>query len=392
MSDQEICVRISVSTAELGKQLRDIISSSEGFRVHSEKEANQPDLLIFELSENFDKEFKLIESLLASNAVGEVFVTYRKAESDLLLRALRIGVKEFLSQPLGKEELKEALASVKRRKQQQVSAGQPPLQGEIIYVMGSKGGVGTTTVAVNLAMKFSENKTISVALVDMNSVFGEVPLFLSIKPTYHWGEIVESVNRLDTTFLMNVLARHPSGVHILPSPSYLNGYPPAIPETMGRLLTLMKKTFDYVIIDGGQSLEAPSLKAIEMSDKVLFITLLNLPCLANMNKVFKSLSNIGIKPKDRFKIIINRFVKQSDISLKEAGDSVRSEIFWTIPNDYKKTMSAINQGKALQDIAPRAPITKNIAALVDLLRADGEVVKEKKGWSLFKKNSHIGQN
>jgi pilus assembly protein CpaE len=108
--------------------------------------------------------------------------------------ALKSMVKEFLSQPLGKEELKEALASVKRRKQQQVSAGQPALQGEIIYVMGSKGGVGTTTAAVNLAMKFAENKTISVVLVDMNSVFGEVPLFLSTKPTYHWGEIVESVN------------------------------------------------------------------------------------------------------------------------------------------------------------------------------------------------------
>ena len=384
MSDQEIYVRISANTTELVNQLREMISSSEGFRLYSEKEANRPDLLIFELSENFDKEFKLIESLLASNAVGEVFVTYSKTESDLLLRALRIGIKGFLSQPLGKEEVKEALASVKRRKQQQVTSGQSSMPGQIIYVMGSKGGVGTTTVAVNLAMKFAEKKTMSVALVDMNSVFGEVPLFLSIKPTYHWGEIVENVNRLDTTYLMNVLARHPSGVHVLPSPSYLNGHPPAIPETMDRLLNLMRKTFDYVVIDGGQSLDGPSLKAIEMSDKVLFITLLNLPCLANTNKVLKSLSNIGIQPTDRFKIVINRFLKKSDISLKEAGDSVRSEIFWTIPNDYKKTMSAINQGKALQEIAPRAPITKNIAALVDLLRADGDVGKEKKGWSLLK--------
>jgi len=219
----------------------------------------------------------------------------------------------------------------------------------------------------------------------MNSVFGEVPLFLSIKPTYHWGEIARNLQRLDTTFLMNVLAKHPSGVYVLPSPNYLNGHPPATPETMDRLLSLMRKTFDYVVIDGGQSLDGPCLKAIEMSDKILFITLLNLPCMANTNKVLKSLSNMGIDPKDRFKIVINRFLKKTDISLKEAEKSVRNEIFWTIPNDYKKTMSAINQGKALREIASRAPITKSMAALGDLLGAGGERKQEKKKWSLFKR-------
>jgi pilus assembly protein CpaE len=380
MSDQEICVSIGAKTKELVNQLIEIVSSTEGFRLHSEKEANRPDLLIFELSENLDDDFKHIDSLLASNAVEEVFVTSRKMESHLLLRALRIGIKEFLPQPFRKEEVKEALNSLKKRKRQQVFSAQSSVPGRIIYVMGSKGGVGTTTVAVNLAMKFSEKKgTEFIALVDMNSVFGDVPLFLSVKPTYHWGEIAKNLSRLDTTFLMNVLIRHPSGIHILPSPSHLNGYPPATPEVINRLLTLMRKTFDYIIIDGGQSLEKPSLKAIEMSDKILFITMLSLPCLANTNKVLKSLSNMGIDSKDRFKIVINRFLKKTDISLKEAEGSIRKEIFWTIPNDYKKTMSAINQGKSLRDIAPKAPITKNIAALADLLKEEGEFGQKSKG-------------
>jgi pilus assembly protein CpaE len=386
MSNQEICVRIHVKTPELVNQIREVISSTEGFRLYSLKEANRPDLLIFELGENFDEDFKIIESLLASNGVGEVFVTSRKEHAGLLLRALRLGIKEYLSQPLNKEEVKKALLSARSRKQQQVIPAQPALQGQILYVMGSKGGVGTTTVAVNLAMNLAEKKGPgSVALVDMNSVFGEVPLFLSIEPTYHWGEIAKNVQRLDTTFLMNVLTRHPSGVHVLPSPSYLNGHPPVTPETMDRLLSLMRKTFDYIVIDGGQSLNEACLKAIEISDKVIFVTLLNLPCTANTNKVLKSLSSMGLDLEDRFKIVVNRFHKKTDISLKEAEKSVRSKIFWAIPNDYKKTMSAINQGKALRDIAPRAPITKNMAGLVDLLQGGGERSQEKKGWSLFKR-------
>lgn len=371
MPDHEIYVRINARTKEMAGRLKEIISSLEGFRIHSEKKPERPDLLIFELSHNFNEEFKLIQSMLTSDAVGEVFVTSSNTDSDLLLRALRAGIKEFLSQPLVEEEVKEALVSVKKRKEQRMSTVQPAASGQIIYLMGSKGGVGTTTVAVNLAMKFAEKKGPGpVALVDMKSVFGEIPLFLSLKPAYDWGKITQNVGRLDRTLLMNVLARHPSGIHILSSPGYLNGNPPATPELVERLLGLMKNCFDYVVIDGGQSLDVHSLKAIEISDKILFITLLTLPCIANTNKVVKSLANMGIHTKDRFRVIINRYQKKSDISLREAEESVRSRIFWTIPNDYKKTMSAINQGKPLSIIAPRAPVTKSVAALAKLLGGD----------------------
>ncbi|RJR32978.1 MAG: cobyrinic acid a,c-diamide synthase [Desulfobacteraceae bacterium] len=385
MVEQDIWVRINAKSTELLNQLKEIISSTEGFRIHGRKEVNKPELLIFELSEDFEEEFKVIESLSAANGLAEIFVTSRKEDSNLLLRALRLGIKEFLPQPLNIEEVKRALDGVKTRKQRQVIPSQAPIQGQIIYVMGSKGGVGTTTVAVNLAMNLvEENCRGSIALMDMNTVFGEVPLFLSMKPAYDWGEIAKNVKRLDTTFLMNVMARHPSGIHILPSPN-LNGHPSATPETMGRLLGLMRSMFEYVVIDGGQSLDGTCLKAIEMSDMVLFIILLNLPCLANTNNVLKSLSRVGIDPKGRFKIIVNRLLKKTDISLKEAEKSVQSEIFWTIPNDYRKTMSAINQGKALREIAPRAPIAKNMAALVDFLRTGGEPRPEKKGWTLFRR-------
>ncbi len=102
-------------------------------------------------------------------------------------------------------------------------------------MLGSKGGVGTTTVSVNLAVALSNSKRHSVALLDMNTVFGEIPLFLEIQPKFHWGEITKNIDRLDDTFLMNVLSKHSSGVHILPSPAYLNGHQSPTPEIMERL-------------------------------------------------------------------------------------------------------------------------------------------------------------
>ena len=330
------------------------------------------------------KNSQLLESLLASNAVGEVFVTSQTHDTDLLLKAMRAGAKEFLSQPLNELEVKTALTAFKKRMQQSTSK-EPVRSGQIIYAIGAKGGVGTTTVAVNLAMTLAEKKNAgSVALVDLNTVFGEIPLFLSVKPTYHWGQIAKNVDRLDSTFLLNAMTKHTSGVHILPPPSYLNGHPPLTVDIMERLLSAMKNTFDFVIVDGGQSLDGPALKAVEMSDKILLITLLSLPCLHNTKNLLKSLAGLTVQ-KDRLRLVINRYLKKSDISIKEAEESVQNEIFWNIPNDYKTTMSAINQGMPLHDISPRAGITKNLEALTDtLIEGDGKKV-EKKGWRFFKR-------
>jgi len=187
------------------------------------------------------------------------------------------------------------------------------------------------------------------------------------------------VGRLDSTFLLNALSKHPSGVHILPSPSYLNGHPAVTPEIMDRLLTNMKRTFDFTIVDGGQSLDGPGLKAIEMADRVFLITLLSLPCLRNTNNLLKSLASVGVAQTDQVRLVINRFMKKSDITIKEAEESVQNKIFWSIPNDYKTTMSAINRGKPLYEISPRADITKNLEGLADSLLQGGRVV-EKKGW------------
>jgi pilus assembly protein CpaE len=383
--NQQLSVRIKVKSEFLGTELGRIVLTVGGFTIHKPEEKERPDLLIYELGEKVDEEFKLIQSLLASNGVAEVFVTSDKKEADLLLKAMRAGTKEFLHQPLNELEVKSALMSFKQRMEQTVATKEPAHEGQIINVMGAKGGVGTTTVAVNLAMILAERKKAgSVALVDLNTVFGEIPLFLSVKPTYHWGQIAQNVGRLDSTFLLNAMAKHPSGVHILPSPSYLNGHPPATREIMDRLLTVMKETFDFTVVDGGQSLDGPALKAIEMADKVFLITLLNLPCLRNTGNLLKSLSNVGLADKDRVKLVINRYLKKSDITLKDAEESVNNEIFWNIPNDYKVAMSSINRGKPLYEISPKAEITKGLEGLADsIIHGDKKPVK--KGWFFGRK-------
>jgi pilus assembly protein CpaE len=114
---------------------------------------------------------------------------------------------------------------------------------------------------------------------------------------------------------------------------------------------------------------------------LLVISLLNVPCLFNTKKLLKSLSDSNGSSPDRIKLVINRYLDASDISLKDAEETIHKEIYWSIPNDYKTTMSAINQGKSVREISPVAPVTKSIEGLAATL-AGKEMKQEEKGRGL----------
>jgi pilus assembly protein CpaE len=246
-------------------------------------------------------------------------------------------------------------------------------QGKIINIIGSKGGIGTTTIAVNLAVSLAEKKAVqSVALIDMNLLFGDIPLFLMIEPNYNWVEITDRISRLDDILLKNILSIDPSGVCVLPSPSYLNNQNSVTPEFMIRLLMRMQTVFDFVIIDGGQSLDDISLKILELSDTVLLISILSPPCLLNTKKLLKTFHDLGFSLDINIKILINRYLKKSNISISDAEFLIEKDIFWTIPNDYQTTITAINEGKPLVQFAPRKAVAKNFRKLANKLALESE--------------------
>jgi pilus assembly protein CpaE len=367
MSPDTVSVKLEIKNQKVREEFVEVISSIEGFHVvQRSDDPAHADLLIFEIGSDLEKEFQLIHSLQGLGTVGEVFLTSPHSDPAVLVQAIRTGAKEFLSQPMNREEVRQALERFEERRGR--SKGQPHAKtGHIINVTGAKGGVGTTTIAVNLAVSLAKAESFqSVALVDMNLVFGETPLFLDIDPTYHWGEIAKNISRLDTTFLMSILSKHSSGVYVLPSTSQLDGHNVETPEIIERLLRVMQSVFDCIVIDGGQNLGDISLKIFEMSHTILIISVLSLPCLANVNRLLKSLYVLG-HPLDKSEVVINRYLKNREISLKDAEDSINRRIFAAIPNDYRTTMSAINQGKPLCDMAPKKPITRGIRELAAAL-------------------------
>ncbi len=386
MSHESIKVKISLNKPGVADRLVSILKKYPGIDLTNDSQGNGPDLLILELGSNPEEDFARITDLLKQGKAREIFLVSNDMAPAVLMQAMRAGVKEIFPLPLDANDVFQALERFKARNPEDSYGKSRPETGKIISIVGSKGGVGATTVAVNLAVTWSESKRKpSVALLDMNTMLGEVPLFLEITPKFHWGEITKNIDRLDKEFLLKVMTRHESGVHVLPSPSSLNGHHSPTPDIIQRLLDEMKRTFDVVVIDAGQPMKDVSLKTLQLSDEVLLVSILSLPCLSNTVRMMRSYVDYSYVNREHINVILNRVMKKMEISIQDAEESFGKSILFSLPNDYNTSMTAINSGKPLSHVSPKSELARSFMALADKLipTEDNSKQIKTKSWSLF---------
>jgi len=373
-------VVLNLQTREFAEIFVKAMKVDDRFAVVSGKNDSEPDLLIHELSENGEQDLDRIRSYLETAEHTDVFIVSEDSDPQLLLQALRAGIKEFLPTPLQTKAVAEALSRFKDRHEKKLQKAHGYL-GKIISVLGSKGGVGTTTIAVNLADALAK-KAVSpaVAIIDMNMVFGDIPMFLDMSPKHSWGDITKSIDRLDEFFLSNVLSKSNGGLHVLASPRYLDDNPPPTPPMMETLLTPMTQKYNYIVIDLGQSITDAALKTIQLSTLVQIVTIQSLPCLSNANRLTQSLLKRSYTSQANLNIVLNRYIKKGMVTLKTAEEGLGQKIGWFLPNDYNTSMTAINSGKTLLETAPKSKLAKSFSTYSDTLLPEKNEKKKKKGW------------
>ena len=234
---------------------------------------------------------------------------------------------------------------------------------------GVTGGVGTTSVAVNLGCALAADERNSVALVDLDMCLGDADVFLDTIPDYTLVDVAQNITRLDFTLLKRSLTKHSSGLYLLPRPVRLEDVPLVTPEDLSRVIGLLKATFSHVILDLSKSFNALDMVALEQANHVLLVTQLDLPCLRNVVRLVMSLSEMETV-KDKIKILVNRVGLDNQISLKKAKDTMGREVFWQLPNDYRTMVEVRNNGVPLVEQAPKAAITQSIVALAHALGGD----------------------
>ena len=350
-------------------------------------EQTKPDIGLIAMDSDPSRAIKLISEVAALASECTLLVSSSSTDGRLILESMRAGAKEFLTEPLKEEDLSAALQRVQRLKTNDISSVSQDCK--VISVTGATGGVGTSSVAVNLACALATDPENSVVLIDLDVALGDADVFLDTIPEYTLADVAQNISRLDLTLLKKSLTKHSSGLHLLPRPVQLEDAQLITPDSLQRIVGLLKTSFSFVVIDTSKSYSSLDMEAIYLSDEVLMITQLDLPCLRNVVRLMVTFDD-DASLREKVKIVVNRVGQDNgQISFKKAQETIGRDIFWQIPNDYRVMVEVRNNGVPMLQHAPKAGITNSINQLADSLsgktpdEAGGRTTKSRRWLNLW---------
>jgi pilus assembly protein CpaE len=323
-----------------------------------------PDVAVINVDGDVDKAITLLGTLRELSPECALLVVSRTTDGQVILRAVRAGAKEFVTLPISIDELIQSLNRITEQKFGSVEGKSRSCK--VYAVAGANGGVGCTSLAVNLGCNLASKSENSVALVDLDLATGDADVFLDTIPDYSLVDVTQNVSRLDFQLLRRSLAKHSSGLYLLPRPVQLQDVELISPESLRRVFGLLKASFSHIVIDTSKTFSEVDLTAMELADEVVLVVQLDLPCLRNLVRLLMSFDEMD-KIKDKIKIVVNRVGESGQISLRKARETIGRDLYHQIPNDYRTMIEIRNNGVPLIEQAPRAPITQAVQKLTDKL-------------------------
>jgi pilus assembly protein CpaE len=346
---------------------------------------SNPDVVVIALDADQNRALQLIAQLATDCPELPILAVSGLGDGQSILQALRNGAKEFLTQPVVLEEL---LLALQRLRQKHVrhdggsGSGVSKVNSLAIAVLGSRGGIGCTSIAVNLGCTLAGDEGNRAALIDLDLALGDADVALDLRPTYTLADMAANIERLDMTFLRRSLCQHASGLSVLPTPLQLGDIGMIHEDHLQRVIGLLRASYTHLVLDLSKRFTPTDLTALRMADVILLVAQLELTSLRNVVRVLMALTaEEGIDKK--IKVVVNRVGCDSfdgDISLKKAEETIGRPIFFQLPDDPKAMMGSRNAGVPLLQHAPRSKLQQGIAQLAQsVCGKDGPAEPKKPG-------------
>lgn len=251
-----------------------------------------------------------------------------------------------------------------RDKMQTEQSDLNPKGGKIIAVCSAKGGIGRTTLTVNLAVALMK-KNFSVAIMDGDFQFGDVNLAMDLKSSLTIKDVLEGIAMLDEHSLANYLAVHESGVRVLSAPDRPEFAELISNEAVGKILDCLLIQHDYIVVDTPVGLNEQSLRFIERADQILVVANLEMAALKNTKLFLETLKLLGLQ--DKVKIVINRSNMESVIKATDAAAILAENDPIYIPNDFQICSQSINLGVPFVIKHAKSEVAKGIFKMAELI-------------------------
>ncbi|MDF2606958.1 MAG: MinD/ParA family protein [Bacillales bacterium] len=256
-------------------------------------------------------------------------------------------------------------------------------RGEMLAICSAKGGIGRTTLTVNLAIALFK-KNIKVSVLDGDFQFGDVGLALDLQSTFTIKDVMEEIDKLDDYSLSNYLCKHDSGVRVLPAPDRPEYSELVTKEGLNKVIDLLLQQNDYLLVDTEVGLQEKTIDLLEKADQILVVTNLEIAALKNTKLMIETIDLLGFR--DKIQLIINRSTMESVINAIEVSEMLGITDPVYIPNDFQTASQALNLGIPFVINQGKTEIAKSVYKMAELLTSRRDISLFKpKGQSVFSK-------
>lgn len=328
------------------------------------------DLLIIPLQGLDASQFTHLEREIRGRPSLSVIGTAPEANPDLILRAMRAGVHEFLVAPPSPDDLMRAAGRLTSR------GDVTGRTGQVIAVYSGKGGLGTTSIAVNTAHALAAaNPGVAVALADCVFGGGDVRVFLNLRAAYHMGDLVSKLDEVDAAMLRSLMTSGPGGAWVLPAaddPTFEDAFDGA---TVTAILEQLRANFDMTVVDCEHQLSERTLAILDAADRVLVVTQPSVPSLRSTQRTLELFRRLGYGDQKSC-VVLNRFEYGDVFTVENVASSLKREVYWTLPNDYRTSSGSLNKGVSVIQHDADSKLALGYARLAAKLRGQSEEVSQ----------------
>ena len=344
-------------------------------------EALRPDIVLMDINMPILDGIAATEAISCGIAGCAIIIMSVQGEQEYLRQAMVAGAREYIVKPFTSDELISSIYRVYDLEQRRQVKLQGELQdtpgGEVITVFSTKGGVGKSTIAVNLGVSLSQEFGFSVAIVDLDLQFGDVAVLLNLIPRQTISDLAAEMNHLDEELLESYLVRHGSGVRVLAAPSRPEYAELVSAELVEKVIKILQDCYDYVIIDTPGLFTDSSMVALDYSQQILLILSLDLPTLKNNKLGLEALNSLNHK--DKIKVVLNRSTLELGIGPEDVEMSLGVSLTAQLPSDGRVVVGAVNKGKPFVLSHPQSRVAESLRYLArEVARSNQKASKSTK--------------
>lgn len=324
---------------------------------------NRPKMVFMDLREDPAKTLEMAKRVSSYFKEVLMVVSGEEMSLDTIKACMEAGIRDFMQRPFGPDDIRAVFE--KHRLALVSDTGIGDRTGRIVTVFSNKGGLGKTTIAVNLALALSETVGSPVALVDLNLQLGDITTFLDVEPKQTIVDIARNIGRVDAAYLEGSLAQYTcknGTVYVMADPLHVEDAEELTADQINAVLTVLRATFEYVVIDTTTSFDSKTLSALDLADHILLVSMVNLPSIRSSQRLLNLFERLGYD-EQKIKLVVNRYMPGEEITVEDVEETLEHPVFWKIPNSYNVVMTAINRGIPISMVENSKPVEKNFLEL-----------------------------